>query len=114
MNYTIENANNMMQIDGQPQNGILGANQGPRHSVENSNNDLTRLLETVKDRAARAADYIAPVNQLIKTSTDDGKPQIVIEHNRGHATQIFDNPLNVPSFGPYITGDMVTDNRQRG
>ena len=90
MNYTIENANNMMQIDGQPQNGILGANQGPRHSVENSNNDLTRLLETVKDRAARSADYIAPVNQLIKTSTDDGKPQIVIEHNRGHATQIFD------------------------
>jgi hypothetical protein len=93
MTYTIENSNNMMQIDGQPQNGILGANQGPRHekhSIENNKSSLRNLLLKVQDQHARAADYLAPTHDLQKITSDNGRPQVVIEQRGGEPTKIFD------------------------
>ena len=67
------------------------------HNIENSKNTLTALMMKVQDQAARSADYLAPTNDLQKTTTLDGKPQIVIEANRGVPTKRFD--INDTAFG---------------
>ena len=67
------------------------------HNIENSKNTLTALMMKVQDQAARAADYLAPTNDLQKTTTLDGKPQIVIEASRGEPTKRFD--INDTAFG---------------
>ena len=71
------------------------------HNIENSKNTLTALMMKVQDQAARAADYLAPTNDLQKTTTLDGKPQIVIEANRGEPTKRFD--INDTAFGQIAT-----------
>jgi len=67
------------------------------HSIENSQNTLTRLLEKVRDDAARQADYIAPTHDLQKTTDANGVPQVVIEQRGGVPTTILD--VNDVSFG---------------
>jgi len=67
------------------------------HSIENSQNTLTRLLEKVRDDAARQADYIAPTHELQKTTDANGVPQVVIEQRGGVPTTILD--VNDVSFG---------------
>jgi len=71
------------------------------HNIENSKNTLTALMQKVQDQAARAADYLAPTNDLQKTTTLDGKPQIVIEASRGEPTKRFD--INDTAFGQIAT-----------
>ena len=71
------------------------------HNIENSKNTLTALMMKVQDQAARAADYLAPTNDLQKTTTLDGKPQIIIEANRGEPTKRFD--INDTAFGQIAT-----------
>ena len=67
------------------------------HSIEDSKNTLTRLLEKVRDDAARKADYIAPTNQLQKTTDPEGKPRIILESSGGAPTEFFD--INDVAFG---------------
>jgi hypothetical protein len=71
------------------------------HSIENSKNTLTRLLEKVRDDANRQADYIAPTNQLQKTSDADNNPRIILESSGGAPTEIFD--VNDVAFGQIAT-----------
>jgi len=71
------------------------------HNIENNKNTLTALMMKVQDQAARAADYLAPTNDLQKTTTLDGKPQIVIEASRGEPTKRFD--INDTAFGQIAT-----------
>jgi len=71
------------------------------HRIENENNALSDLLEKVKDQAARAADYLAPTNDLQKTTSPEGAPQMVIEANRGDLTKIFN--INDTAFGQIAT-----------
>jgi hypothetical protein len=68
-----------------------------KHSIENSQNTLTRLLEKVRDDAARQADYIAPTHDLQKITDANGVPQVVIEQRGGVPTTILD--VNDVSFG---------------
>ena len=91
-----------MQIDGQPQNGILmGASQVPhrpeKHTIENNKNSLQNLLLKVQDQHARAADYLAPTHDLQKITAENGRPQVVIEQRGGEPTKIFD--INDVAFG---------------
>jgi hypothetical protein len=67
------------------------------HSIENTQNTLTRLLEKVRDDAARQADFIAPTHDLQKTTDANGVPQVVIEQRGGVPTTILD--VNDVSFG---------------
>jgi hypothetical protein len=60
------------------------------HSIENSQNTLTRLLEKVRDDAARQADYIAPTHDLQKTTDANGVPQVVMEQRGGVPTTVLD------------------------
>jgi hypothetical protein len=71
------------------------------HNIENSKNTLTALMMKVQDQAARAADYLAPTNDLQKTTTLDGKPQIIIEASRGEPTKRFN--INDTAFGQIAT-----------
>jgi len=71
------------------------------HHIENNNNALSKLLEKVKDQAARSADYLAPTSDLQKTTTLDGKPQIIIEANRGEPTRFFN--INDTAFAQIAT-----------
>ena len=71
------------------------------HNIENSKNTLTALMMKVQDQAARSADFLTPTNDLLKTTTLDGKPQIVIEANRGVPTKRFD--INDTAFGQIAT-----------
>jgi len=71
------------------------------HNIENNKNTLTALMMKVQDQAARAADYLAPTNDLQKTTTLDGKPQIIIEASRGEPTKRFD--INDTAFGQIAT-----------
>ena len=80
------------------------------HTIENNKNSLRDLLLKVQDQHARAADYLAPTHDLQKITAENGRPQVVIEQRGGEPTRIFDNPLNFPSFSPYITRDVVPDN----
>ena len=68
-----------------------------KHIIENSQNTLTRLLEKVRDDAARQADYIAPTHDLQKTTDGDGNPQVVIEQRGGEPTKILH--VNDVAFG---------------
>ena len=71
------------------------------HHIENSDNTLSKLLEKVKDQAARSADYLAPTNDLQKITSVEGKPQMVIEANHGDNTKIFN--INDTAFGQIAT-----------
>ena len=71
------------------------------HHIENNNNTLSKLLEKVKDQAARSADYLAPTNDLQKITSIEGKPQMVIEANHGDNTKIFN--INDTAFGQIAT-----------
>ena len=71
------------------------------HHIENNENALSKLLEKVKDQAARSADYLAPTSDLQKTTTLDGKPQIIIEANRGEPTRFFN--INDTAFAQIAT-----------
>jgi len=71
------------------------------HNIENSKNTLTALMMKVQDQAARSADFLTPTNDLQKTTTLDGKPQVVIEANRGVPTKRFD--INDTAFGQIAT-----------
>jgi len=66
-------------------------------NIENSKNSLQRLLETVTEQANRQADYLAPTNDLLKTTDADGKPQIVIEARGGEPTRHLN--INDHAFG---------------
>jgi hypothetical protein len=72
-------------------------NRKMTHSIENNKNSLANLLVKVQDQASRNADYLAPLKDLQKTTTDTGKPQIVVEQSGGVPTQFFD--INDVSFG---------------
>ena len=67
------------------------------HSIENSQNTLTRLMEKVRDDAARQSDYIAPTYDLQKITDGDGNPQVVIEQRGGEPTKILH--VNDVAFG---------------
>ena len=67
------------------------------NTIENNKNSLANLLVKVQDQASRNADYLAPLKDLQKTTTDTGKPQIVVEQSGGVPTQFFD--INEVSFG---------------
>lgn len=67
------------------------------HTIENNQNTLTRLLEKVRDDAARQADFIAPTHDLQKTTDANGVPQVVIEQRGGVPTTILD--VNDVAFG---------------
>jgi hypothetical protein len=67
------------------------------HQIENTQNTLSRLLEKVRDDAARQADYIAPTHDLQKITNIDGAPQVVIEQRGGVPTTVLD--VNDVSFG---------------
>jgi hypothetical protein len=72
-------------------------NRKMTHTIENSQNTLTRLLEKVRDDAARKSDYIAPTHDLQKTTNDQGEPQIVIEQRGGEPTRVLN--VNDVAFG---------------
>ena len=67
------------------------------HHIENENGALMSLMQKVADQAARSADYLAPTNDLQKTTSEDGAPQMVIEANHGEPTKILD--INSVAFG---------------
>jgi len=67
------------------------------HRIENENGALMSLMQKVADQAARSADYLAPTNDLQKTTSEDGAPQMVIEANHGEPTKILD--INSVAFG---------------
>ena len=67
------------------------------HHIENENGALMNLMQKVADQAARSADYLAPTNDLQKTTSEDGAPQMVIEANHGEPTKILD--INSVAFG---------------
>ena len=48
------------------------------NTIENNKNSLANLLVKVQDQASRNADYLAPLKDLQKTTTDTGKPQICL------------------------------------
>ena len=60
------------------------------HTIENNKNSLQNLLLKVQDQHARAADYLAPTHDLQKITSDNGRPQVVIEQRGGEPTKIFD------------------------
>src|SRR6056300_1705346 len=60
------------------------------HSIENSKNTLSHLLQKVQDQANRARDFLAPTHDLQKGTTDDGLPYVVMEASKGVPTQLFD------------------------
>ena len=63
-----------------------------QHTIENSDNTLTRLLQQVQDQAARSQDFLAPTNQLQLVTGDRGDgskvSQIIMEQSGGAPTQI--------------------------
>ena len=63
-----------------------------QHSIENSDNTLTRLLQQVQDQAARSQDFLAPTNQLQLKTVDRGDgtnvSRIIMEQSGGAPTQI--------------------------
>ena len=63
-----------------------------QHTIENSDNTLTRLLQQVQDQAARSQDFLAPTNQLSLMTGDRGDgskvSQIIMEQSGGMPTQI--------------------------
>ena len=67
------------------------------HRIENENGALYALMQKVADQAARSADYLAPTNDLQKTTSEDGAPQMVIEAAHGEPTKILD--INSVAFG---------------
>lgn len=67
------------------------------HHIENENGALMSLMQKVADQAARSADYLAPTNDLQKTTSEDGAPQMVIEAAHGEPTKILD--INSVAFG---------------
>jgi len=67
------------------------------HHIENENGALLSLMQKVADQAARSADYLAPTNDLLKTTSEDGAPQMVIEANHGEPTKILN--INNVAFG---------------
>lgn len=71
------------------------------HHIENSTNTLSKLLEKVKDQAARSADYLAPTNNLQKVTSENGAPGLVIEASRGVPTKHF--KINDTAFGQMAT-----------
>ena len=56
------------------------------HNMKNSKNTLSARKKKVQDQDARSADIVTPTDDLLKTTTVVGKPQIVIEANRGVPT----------------------------
>ena len=72
-------------------------NETMQNTIENNKNSLANLLVKVQDQASRNADYLAPLKDLQKTTTETGKPQIVVEQSGGVPTQFFD--INDVSFG---------------
>ena len=71
------------------------------HNIENSKNTLTALMQKVQDQAARSADYLAPTNDLQKTTLENGTPVLIIEANRGEPTKHF--KINDTAFGQIAT-----------
>ena len=67
------------------------------HQIENENGALMSLMQKVADQAARSADYLAPTNDLQKTTSEDGAPQMIIEAAHGEPTKILD--INSVAFG---------------
>ena len=67
------------------------------HHIENENGALMSLMQKVADQAARSADYLAPTSDLLKTTSEDGAPQMIIEANHGEPTKILD--INSVAFG---------------
>ena len=58
--------------------------------IENSSNTLTQLLNTVKDQAARSADFLAPTNALqFRSGSLNGSDNstIILEGNHGEPTK---------------------------
>jgi len=67
------------------------------HTIENSNNDLQNLLKRVQDESARSRDFLAPTHDLQKSTSEDGKPVVIMEASKGVPTQQFD--VNDVAFG---------------
>jgi hypothetical protein len=67
------------------------------HHIENENGALMSLMQKVADQAARSADYLAPTNDLQKSTSEDGAPQMIIEAAHGEPTKILD--INSVAFG---------------
>ena len=62
-----------------------------QHTIENSNNTLTALMERVKSDAAKKADFLTPTNDLQKvTDPDTKRPVLVIEAKGGEPTRHLD------------------------
>ena len=71
------------------------------HNIENNKNTLTNLMQKVSEQAAKSADFLAPTNDLEKTTSSSGIPQIRIEASRGEPTKIFD--INDVAFSQIAT-----------
>jgi len=62
-----------------------------QHTIENSNNTLTALMERVASDAAKKADFLTPTNDLQKvTDPDTKRPVLVIEAKGGEPTRHLD------------------------
>jgi len=58
------------------------------HSIENSNNSLTQLMQQVQDQAARKADFLTPTSDLQKvTNSETREPELIIEAKGGEPTR---------------------------
>jgi len=68
------------------------------HSIENSNNSLTQLMQQVQDQAARKADFLTPTNDLQKiTDAETNEAILVIEAKGGEPTRHL--KMNRVAFG---------------
>jgi len=81
-----------------------------QHTIENSDNTLTRLLQQVQDQAARSQDFLAPTNQLQLMTGDRGDgskvSQIIMEQSGGAPTQIL--AANEVAFDRSASGPVST------
>ncbi len=65
--------------------------------IENHNGTLQSLVQKVQEQDNRSADFLWSTNNLQKITTDEGKPQIIIEAFKGNPTRFLD--INEHAFG---------------
>ena len=65
--------------------------------IENHNGTLQSLCQKVQEQDNRSADFLWSTNNLQKITTDEGKPQIVLEAFQGEPTRFLN--INEHAFG---------------
>ena len=73
-----------------------------QHTIENSTNTLTALMQRVQEQAAKKADFLTPTTDIQKiTDAETNQPALVIEAKAGEPTRILD--VNSVAFGQIAT-----------